>query len=184
MRNKTAGSRRSLRTQPIPRRAGGKRTKRGIVDGDEDEEGRKTGERKVCGSSVAKICGSLDFGWGTREWTRRYDLIKGSLLPGRDFPSRPVNESNFSSDFRLPRGFIRTRSYNAASTGRWAMYGEREKTEGRKEKRVGGKKRGEISRSLVGAKRITESSNRVSRPMFANPFFDISMSTTRAEKER
>lgn len=66
------------------------------------------------------------------------------------------------------------------------MYGEREKMEGRKEKRVGGggKKRGEISRSLVGAKRITESSNRVSRPMFANPFFDISMSSTRAEEER
>lgn len=45
------------------------------------------------------------------EWVkgdeRRYDLIKGSLLPSRDFLSRPINESNFSSDFRLLRGFSR-----------------------------------------------------------------------------
>jgi len=38
---------------------------------------------------------------------RRYDLIKGSLLLSRDFLSWPINESNFSSDFRLLRGFSR-----------------------------------------------------------------------------
>jgi len=84
---------------------------------DEDD----VGGRKVCGSFAAKICGSKDFTGrkgkrvrararerererGGRETTGRYDLIKGSLLSSRDFPSRPVNEPNFSSDFRLLRG--------------------------------------------------------------------------------
>jgi len=66
----------------------------------------KEGRKKVCGFFAAKICG--DFGREEGEVKgdeRRYDLIKGSLLPSRDFLSRPINESNFSSDFRLLRGF-------------------------------------------------------------------------------
>lgn len=66
MRNKTAGSRGSLKTRGRYHDApGGKRTTNGgVADGGDDED---KGERKVCGSSAAKICGSLDFGWGERE---------------------------------------------------------------------------------------------------------------------
>lgn len=53
------------------------------------------------------------------------------------------------------------------------------KGEGRKERLKG--ERG-VSRSLVEAKRITESSNRAPRPTLANPSLDISMSMTRAQK--
>lgn len=97
---------------------GGERRRR---DADEDEE--KAGEksaapprRKFAVRGISGVRGS-----GIERRTRRYDLIKGSLLPpATTFLPWLVNESNFSSDFRLPRGFIRTRSYNAASTERWA----------------------------------------------------------------